>query len=66
MNKGCGEKEAIWKYKIPLSQDIIIEIKIRRLKLLGHDIIMENTSIPKIIIKTKPEGRRRVGRPKLR
>jgi hypothetical protein len=65
MNKECGDKDAIWKYEMPISQDIITEIKIRRLKLLGYDIVMENTSKPKMIIKTKPEGRHQIGRPKL-
>jgi hypothetical protein len=55
MTKECGVKEAIWKYKMPISR-YITEIKIRRSKLLGRDIVMENTSIPKMIIKTKPEA----------
>jgi hypothetical protein len=48
------------------SPDILTEVKIRRLEWLGHVIRMEDTSMPKMIFNTKPEGRRGVGRPKLR
>jgi hypothetical protein len=50
-------------YKTP---DIVTEIEIRRLEWLGHVIRMENTCIPKMILKAKPGGRRGVARPKLR
>jgi hypothetical protein len=66
MNKDCGEIEAIWEHKMRMPQAVITEIKIRRLQWLGYVIIMGNTSIPKTIFNTKPEGRRRVGRPKSR
>jgi hypothetical protein len=48
------------------SPDIVTEIKIRRLEWLGQVIRMEDTPIPKITPNTEPEGRRGVGRPKLR
>jgi hypothetical protein len=50
-------------YKSP---DIVAEIKLRRLEWLEHVIRMEDTRIPKMIVNAKPEGRRGVGRPKLR
>ncbi|KAJ4446711.1 hypothetical protein ANN_13408 [Periplaneta americana] len=46
--------------------NIVIDIKIRRLKWLGHIIRMDNNRIPKILLDVKPNGKRRVGRPKLR
>jgi transcription termination factor 2 len=50
-------------YKSP---DIVTEIKVRRLEWLGHVIRMEDTRLPKIVFNGKPEGRRGVGRPRLR
>jgi hypothetical protein len=50
-------------YKSP---DIVTEIKIRRLEWLGHIIRMEDIRILEMILNSEPEGRRGVGRPKLR
>jgi hypothetical protein len=50
-------------YKSP---DIVTEIKVRRLERLGHVVRMEDTRLPKMVFNTKPEGRRGVGRPRLR
>jgi hypothetical protein len=50
-------------YKSP---DIVTEIKVRRLEWLGHVIRMEDTRLPKMVFNAKPEGRRGVGRPRLR
>jgi hypothetical protein len=50
-------------YKSP---DIMTEIKVRRLVWLGHVIRTENTRLPKMVFNAKPEGRRKVGRPRLR
>jgi hypothetical protein len=50
-------------YKLP---DIVTEIKIRRLEWLEHLVGVEKIRMEKIVINTKPEGRRRVARPKLR
>jgi hypothetical protein len=60
-NKGYGEKEEMYK-----SPDIVTEIKVRRLERLGHVVRMEDTRLPKMVFNTKPEGRRGVGRPRLR
>lgn len=48
------------------SADIVTEIKVRRLEWLKHVIRMEDTGIPEMLLSSKPEGRRGVGRPKLR
>jgi hypothetical protein len=48
------------------SPDIVTEIKVRRLESLGHVIRMEDTCLPKMVFNGKPEGRRGVGRPRLR
>jgi hypothetical protein len=50
-------------YKSP---DIVTEIKVRRLEWLRHVVRMEDTCLPKMVSNAKPEGRRRVGRPRLR
>jgi hypothetical protein len=48
------------------SPDIVTEIKVGRLKLLGHVIGMEDTRLRKMVFNAKPEGRRGLGRPRLR
>jgi hypothetical protein len=50
-------------YKSP---DIMTEIKVRRLEWLGHVIRMEDTCLPKMVFNAKPDGKRGVGRPRLR
>jgi hypothetical protein len=50
-------------YKSP---DIVTEIKVSRQEWLGHVVRMEDTSQPKMVFDAKPEGRRGVGRPRLR
>jgi hypothetical protein len=60
-----GEKdltENIWS-KMP---DIVTEIKVRRLEWLGHIIRMDGARMAKKVFVSKPEGRRDIGRPKLR
>jgi hypothetical protein len=49
-------------YKSP---DIVTEIRIRKLELLGHVFTTEDTGRSEMTLNTKPEGRRGVGRPKL-
>jgi hypothetical protein len=48
------------------SPDIVTDIKVGRLELLEHVVRMEDTRIPKMVFNAKPEGRRGVGRPRLR
>jgi hypothetical protein len=48
------------------SPDIVTEIKVRRLEWLGHIIRMDGARMAKKMFVTKPEGRRDIGRPKLR
>jgi hypothetical protein len=52
--------------KMCKSSDIATEIKVRRLEWIGHAVIMEDTRLPKMVFNAKPEGRRGVGRPRLR
>jgi hypothetical protein len=66
-----SEKE-LWRKRINLdtqnmykSPDIVTEIKVGRLEWLGHVIRMEDTHLPKMVFKAKPEGRCGVGRPRL-
>jgi hypothetical protein len=47
------------------SPDIVTEIKVRRLEWLGH-IRMDGARMAKKVFVSKPEGRRNIGRPKLR
>jgi hypothetical protein len=50
-------------YKSP---DIMTEIKVRRLEWLGHIIRTKDTHLPKMVFNAIPEGRRGVGKPRLR
>ena len=46
--------------------DIITEIKVSRLRWIGRIQRMEENEIVKRIMESKPEGRRKIGRPKNR
>lgn len=46
--------------------DVVIDIKIRRLKWLSQPVRIENNRIPKAALDAELEGKRKVGRPKLR
>jgi hypothetical protein len=66
-------EQGIWRIRSNLeiqnvykSPDIVTEIKVRRLEWLGHVVRMEDTRLPKMVFNAKPEGRRGVGRPRLR
>jgi hypothetical protein len=48
------------------SPDIVTEMKVGGLEWLKHVVRMEDTRIPKMVFNAKPEGRRGVGRPRLR
>jgi hypothetical protein len=48
------------------SPDIVTEIKVRRLKWLGHIIRMDGSRMAKKVFVSKPEGRHDIGRTKLR
>jgi hypothetical protein len=48
------------------SPGIVTEIKVRRLEWLGHIIRMDGARVAKKVFVSKPEGRRDIGRPKLR
>jgi hypothetical protein len=50
-------------YKSP---DIVTEIEVRRLERLGRVVRMEDNRLSKMVFNAKPEGRRGVGRPRLR
>jgi hypothetical protein len=67
----CGQ--GVWRIRSNLeiqnmykSPDIVTEIKVRRMECLGHVVRMEDTCLPKMVFNAKPEGRRGVGRPRLR
>jgi hypothetical protein len=52
-------------YKLFNEPDITKYIKISRLSWAGHIIHMENSGIVKKVFDTRPEGTRKIGRPKL-
>lgn len=45
---------------------IVTDIKVRRLKWLGHVVRMERYRLPRIVLDAKTDGKRMVGRPRLR
>lgn len=47
------------------TSDVVTDIKIKRLKGLGHLIRREINRIPKVATDAKLKGKRKVGRPKL-
>jgi hypothetical protein len=53
-------------YKLYDEPYLVKCIKINRLKLAGHVMLMDNNRITKRMFNTRPEGKRRAGRPKLR
>jgi hypothetical protein len=53
-------------YQLYRSTDVITSIIIARLRWTGHVERMSGEDILKRIMDCKPEGRRRIGRPKLR
>jgi hypothetical protein len=70
---GLKCEQGMWRIRSNLeiqnmykSPDIVTEIKVRRLEWLGHVVRMEDTCLPKMVFNAKPEGRRRVGRPRMR
>jgi hypothetical protein len=65
---GQKSEQGVWRIRSILeiqnmykSSDIVTEIKVRRLEMLGH-VRMEDTRLPKMVFNAKPEGRRRVRR----
>jgi hypothetical protein len=68
---GPVEENGTWRkrhnlelYKLFNEPDIIVFIKVKRLESAGH-LICENDMIKKVF-NIKPEGTRKVGRPRLR
>jgi hypothetical protein len=66
-------EQGVWRIRSDLkiqnvykSPDIVTEIQVRRLERLGHVVRMEDPLLPKLVFNGKPEGRRGVGRPRLR
>jgi hypothetical protein len=53
-------------YQLYRTPDIIREIRVARLRWAGHVQRMDRSEMPKSIKDCKPEGRRAMGRPKLR
>jgi hypothetical protein len=61
---GPKSEQGVWRIRSNLeiqnmykSPDIVTEIKVRRLKWLGHVIRMEDAHLPKMVFNAKPEGR---------
>jgi hypothetical protein len=46
--------------------DIVTEIKSRRIEWLGHVLRIESSRVPPKILDGRPEGKRSIGRPRLR
>jgi hypothetical protein len=72
-NLGPKCEQGVWRVRsnpilqnVYKSPDTVTEIKIIRLEWLGHVFRMEDARIPKMMFNTKFEGRRGVGRPRLR
>ncbi|PSN39256.1 hypothetical protein C0J52_25750 [Blattella germanica] len=63
LSKNMEQHLMTWERKI---LNIVAEIKAHRLEWLGHVIRMDDSIISKKILNSKPEGRRNVGRQKLR
>ena len=64
---GHGEKRYNYElYEIFNEPNIVNYIKVKRLAWAGHLVSMNNDRTIKKIFKTKPDGARSVGRPKLR
>ena len=70
---GPVQENGVWRiryneevYNIYNEPNIMKTIKIGRLRWAGHVERMSDESVPKKILHTKPQGRRSVGRPKLR
>jgi hypothetical protein len=66
-------EQGVWRIRTKLefqnvyrSPYIATEIKVRRLEWLGHIIRMDGARMAKTVFVSKPEGRRDIGRPKLR
>jgi hypothetical protein len=53
-------------YKLFNEPYITKYVKINRLSWAGHIILMENSRIVKKVFSIRPEGTRKIGRPKLR
>lgn len=73
-HNGCLRKicRIFWPNKITNKElytktgcrDVVLEIKLRRLRWLGHVLRMENERIPKAALRWTPPGKRKPGRPK--
>jgi hypothetical protein len=66
-------EQGVWRIRTNLelqnvyrSPDIVTEIKVRGSEWLGHIIRMDGARMAKKVFVSKPEGRRDIGRPKLR
>src|ERR1700744_5423160 len=46
--------------------DIVTVVKVQRLRWVGHLVHMEENRAPLTLFQNNPEGRREVGRPKMR
>ena len=51
-------------YRKTNCRNVVLEIKHRRLRWLGHVLRMDQNSIPKVALRWTPPGKRKQGRPK--
>jgi hypothetical protein len=70
---GPKSEQGVWRIisnleiqNICKSPDIATGTKVRRLEWLGPVVRMEDSCLPEMVFNAKPEGRREVGRPRLR
>ena len=61
-----GESHNTELHALYSSSNIIRNVKLRRLRWAGHVRRMEECETPKRILEYKMDGKRRVGRPRLR
>jgi hypothetical protein len=62
----AGESELMMNCRLYIKPNIVTTIKVRRLQWAGHVARMSDDRTVKTVFVGKPDGRRKVGRPKFR
>ena len=64
MNKDCGALEQTKNFEI--YNDNITDIKCRWIEWVGHEFRTNHERLPKMVLESKLETKRKIGRPKFR